>query len=212
MRDEDYEYQTVWNGGPLLSGPWLGSAPEIEKTMSQQLYQFKSVKSPLHGMVKRPKAGSDAQEIGERLEHILRRKGRLTPQVVVDDARAASSPLHDYFEWDDPHAADAYRVLQAKQIIASVYLVQPSSVASDAVIARAFVSVDTHAEAHYEPIATVLSDAAMYAQVCRRAHSELVAFGERYADFFSLKQIGQRAADAVEQELSAAEGRKEKAS
>lgn len=174
------------------------------------VYQFKERKGG-HGtrMSNRPRGGANAQAIGERLEHIMRRKGRLTPQVVVEDAKPKGSPLHDYFEWNNDLAAEQYRTMQAKEIIASVYIVQPSAVASEPVVARAFVSVDHNADAHYEPIATVLSDAAMYAQVCRRAHAELVSFQERYADFFSLKQIGEKAAAAVEKELEQAEQRTE---
>lgn len=163
----------------------------------------------MRGVMARPKGGADPQVIGERLEQIRRRRGKITPQVVVEDARPVGAPLHDYFEWRDDKAAEAWRLSQAKEVIASVYIVHASSVSPEPVIARAFVSVDHCADAHYEPIATVLSDAAMYAQVCRRAHAELVGLQERYADFFALKQIAQRAAEAVEQELSVAEGRTE---
>lgn len=176
--------------------------------MSQQVYQFKARKGSgggLSGQMSRPKSGANAQLIGEQLERIVRKRGKLTPLVVIDDAKATHSPLHQYFEWNDSVAGERFRVIQARELIASVYIVQPSEVTTEPVISRAFVSVDVNADAHYEPIATVLSDAAMYAQVCQRAHGELVAFQERFADFFALKLIGQRAAEAVEQELAKSE-------
>jgi hypothetical protein len=203
---DELDYEVTWHGAM-----WRRDDDSAEGEAMGQQYQFKDRKGRggVSGLMARPKAGADPQQIGERLEHIIRRRGRLTPQVVVEDATPVGSPLHHYFEWNDGKAANSFRVLQAREIIASVYIVQPSAVSEEPVVARAFVSVDTNADAHYEPIATVLSDAAMYAQVCRRAHAELVSFQERFADFFALKQIGARAAEAVEKELATAEERTE---
>ena len=50
----------------------------------------------------------------------LERKGRLTPRRVVDTARVATHPLHDYFDWDDASASDKWRIEQARQMIRSV--------------------------------------------------------------------------------------------
>jgi hypothetical protein len=49
--------------------------------------------------------------------------GRLTPQIVLDAAKRESHPLHEYFEWDDSIAAQAWRVEQARGLIRSVKLV-----------------------------------------------------------------------------------------
>ena len=43
--------------------------------------------------------------------------GRLTPELVVRDARDRKSPLHKLFEWDDSKAAHAYRIEQARRVI-----------------------------------------------------------------------------------------------
>lgn len=59
--------------------------------------------------------------IAARLQLLLERsQGRLTPDVVVDDARDPTSPLHDQFEWKDDEAARLYRIDQARQLIRSV--------------------------------------------------------------------------------------------
>jgi hypothetical protein len=44
---------------------------------------------------------------------------RLTPAAVVEAARPARSPLHDYFNWDDRAAAASYREEQARNLIQS---------------------------------------------------------------------------------------------
>ena len=44
-------------------------------------------------------------------------KGRITPAELVAAARDESSPLHDYFEWDDGTAAEKYREMQARVML-----------------------------------------------------------------------------------------------
>jgi hypothetical protein len=49
--------------------------------------------------------------------------GRLTAEMVVQAARDPSSPLHDFFTWDDAAAAAAHRIAQARALIRSVRVV-----------------------------------------------------------------------------------------
>jgi len=59
--------------------------------------------------------------IKERLERIRERNdGVLTPSDVVEDARRATSPLHNFFTWDDTVAAHQYRLDQARTLIRNV--------------------------------------------------------------------------------------------
>jgi len=44
--------------------------------------------------------------------------GLLLPEIVVDEARPNSSPLHNYFTWDDSEAAEKYRLVEARELIA----------------------------------------------------------------------------------------------
>ena len=50
----------------------------------------------------------------------LEERGRLTPDALVEAARAASHPLHACFDWDDTRAAAKWRREQAREIIARV--------------------------------------------------------------------------------------------
>ena len=54
------------------------------------------------------------QEIAANNDGILR------PEIVVEAARAKTSPLHSSFEWDNTRAAEAHRLWQARQLIVSV--------------------------------------------------------------------------------------------
>lgn len=61
-----------------------------------------------------------AQTIGEEVERIERERGSCPPDVLVDESREESAPLHPAFEWDDEVAAELHRVEQARRIIRSV--------------------------------------------------------------------------------------------
>lgn len=49
-----------------------------------------------------------------------RHGGRLTPEMVLTDAKRKDSPLHAYFEWNNAKAAHQWRLEQARTLIRSV--------------------------------------------------------------------------------------------
>ncbi len=70
-----------------------------------------------------PRVGSpfkkgEAQKYGERLDHLAsKNKGKITPEMVVEDGMKKSSVFHNYFEWDTTVAANQYRIQQARNLI-----------------------------------------------------------------------------------------------
>lgn len=60
-------------------------------------------------------------EMIQRLQE-LAKADNLTPEAVVTDAKEENSPLHSYFEWDDPTAAHGFRIGQARTLIRSVHV------------------------------------------------------------------------------------------
>lgn len=48
--------------------------------------------------------------------------GTLTPDLIVEDARNPSSPLHEEFEWDDTVAAHQHRLSQARTVIRTIHI------------------------------------------------------------------------------------------
>lgn len=76
--------------------------------------------------VSRPGSGassSEIQKITVALQSIEKKFGCVTPNVVVKAAAAADSPLHKFFEWNNGAAATKYRLWQARQLIAKVYVI-----------------------------------------------------------------------------------------
>ena len=71
-----------------------------------------------NGMIYKPVRGSSltleqAQSYGEHIETLIEENnGSIVAAQVVDDAKAKSSPLHDFFEWNDKQAAIKWRLEQ----------------------------------------------------------------------------------------------------
>ncbi len=70
-----------------------------------------------------PRAGSpfkkgEAQIYGERLDYLAsKNNGKVTPDMVIEDAQQKKSVFHTYFQWDDTEAAEQYRIQQARNLI-----------------------------------------------------------------------------------------------
>jgi hypothetical protein len=60
------------------------------------------------------------EEAIEAIKELEDRYGRLTPEQVVDEAKDAKSPLHQFFDWDDSSAALSWRIEQARELIRRV--------------------------------------------------------------------------------------------
>ena len=50
------------------------------------------------------------------------RGGHISPRAVLEAARNEDSALHQFFEWDDGKAAEAFRLVQASALIREVKL------------------------------------------------------------------------------------------
>lgn len=123
--------------------------------------------------------GLDAQVVGETLEELRQRHSGLTAEIVLEEARPPSSPLHPAFEWNDKKAAEEYRKEQARSLIRSVVVYD--AVPQQPVPVRAFVVVREEEDKQiYTATSIALSDPTLRAQVLRRALSELEDWSERY--------------------------------
>lgn len=59
----------------------------------------------------------------DQIEAIRASHGRLTPELVVDEARNPDHPLHHRFDWDDVVAGEKWRRVQAGELIRSVRVI-----------------------------------------------------------------------------------------
>lgn len=104
----------------------------------------------------------------------LEKDGRLTPNAVVEAAKDKASPLHEFFQWDNKKAAEAWRIEQARNLIARakvVYTVEHKSITAVAYVRdpsapsgeQGYVSITrlrSDAQAAHEAVAAEFSRAA----------------------------------------------------
>ena len=114
-------------------------------------------------------SGCTADVAVEELEKIQKKHGVLSPTVVVDEARPATSALHPVFEWDDGIAAEHYRRSQARELIYSVEIIHdddPPPVKKYTYIKSAESYIETE---------VVISDVDLYQEA-------LEAFSQRFTE------------------------------
>lgn len=87
----------------------------------------------------------------------LAENGGLTPEAVVAEAKAKSSPLHVAFEWDDDKAAHRFRLVQARYLIKQVEVV-----VEDAAPAPVFYSIKSDSGRSYRTAEAVVQNADWY--------------------------------------------------
>jgi hypothetical protein len=108
------------------------------------------------------------------LEKIANKNGGLLMvDDVLDEARNPKSILHKHFQWDDDKAAEAYRKMQARQLIQKCVVTIEK--APDVPI-RAFVSLSTdqYEGGGYRLTANVLSDDQQKGQLLHDMHLTLL--------------------------------------
>jgi hypothetical protein len=137
---------------------------------------------------------SDAQaaRYGDRINYLTEKRGFITPQIVVEDAEKSSSPLHDYFTWNNDEAAIKWRIEQAKMLIRSIVV---TVINEDKPEVRQFFSVTPSAEMKtsatkvYVTLNTVMNDETKRNEVVAYALRELRGWRERYAQYQELEDL-----------------------
>ena len=138
------------------------------------------------------------QAIKERLEKLAaKNRGTLTPTRVVMDARDKSSPLHDFFEWDDGAAAQRYREQQARELIGRFKVEIRTT--SRTIFAPAYIRdprVDPDDQG-YTTIAEIRDDAALAKESLMYELSRALSALDRAADIAASLGLGKDFADLL---------------
>ena len=140
-------------------------------------------------------AKADPQQIGEALSAISDQQGgRLTPKMVVEAARVASSPLHQHFEWDDAAAADAYRLDQARNLIR---IVRVEDEGAEEPTPRAFLSISDDMGVAYRSLDAVRKSSDFQQSLLAQAEKDLEAFERRYRQMVDICEIVRTARERI---------------
>lgn len=134
----------------------------------------------------------------DHLQAIYDQHGELTAELVVNQARAKTHPLHDRFEWDNRRAGEQWRQHQAADLIRSVKVVYREATENrEAGTIRAYHAVRGPNGHAYQPADKVAADPFTRQLVLADMEREWKALHRRYADFAEF-------ADMVRTDLKAA--------
>lgn len=116
---------------------------------------------------------ADANEIGAICEE-LAAKAELNPETLLDKAKDKKSPLHDLFEWDDTVAAEKYRIIQARHLIANLTIVGDGKTET-----RAFVRC-TQTAGEYTSMSVCMRVPELTERLLQQAYKDMSAFQRKY--------------------------------
>lgn len=132
-----------------------------------------------------------AQEAGEYLSELEKEKGKLTPELILEESRGANAVLHPCFEWNDEKAAESYRIWQAGQLLRNITVKIEQEEKTPKII-RAYVNVadqKKHEKGAFVSLNVAMSNNEYKTQVLRNALYELQTFKNKYADYIEFEQI-----------------------
>lgn len=120
---------------------------------------------------------------------------KLTDRALVEAARSKSSPLHDYFEWDDRKCGAKFREHQARQLMSQIRVVY-----AEGGDARAFMHIDTKDKKKGEWVesSVVRATPKLLESVVDKALKELEWWTERYQTFDGLDEVANGIRKVVE--------------
>jgi hypothetical protein len=139
-------------------------------------------------MISAKKMLSNATALAE-LEAIRQQTGGiLKAEDVVNTASSLTSPLHDYFEWDDTRAADEFRLQQARMLIRSVVVIIPKH--SEPVAAYVSLREDRIQDGGgYRTVIDVMSDDKLRERLLLEALADLEHWQRKYDALIELQPV-----------------------
>lgn len=126
------------------------------------------------------------------LADIYQQRGELTPQIVVDEARPKGAPLHDRFEWNDKQAGEAYRRVQAAQLIRSVRIEFIGPTSGERKFVRGFHSLRQSGDDErdgYAPTDEIVQDEMATKILLRQFEREIADLKRKYGHLAEFAQI-----------------------
>lgn len=130
---------------------------------------------------------ADATEAAHRLESLESIHGRLTPELIVEDARDPNAPYHTDFDWDDQSAAHKYRKDTARRLVRALVVKPAETPGAEPV--RAFVAVKTEGAYRYRPTIEALSERDTRKIILEQAFRELQSFRRKYTGLAELAAV-----------------------
>jgi hypothetical protein len=125
------------------------------------------------------------------LARIQAEHGNLTPEMIVEEARSRTSPLHHLFEWDNRVAGEKYRLGQARVLVRIVREEIGEDDDGAPIYFRAYVAARrvNREEAGYLPTREVLMSPISEAILAKALKRELARINQKYGHLRLFGQI-----------------------
>jgi hypothetical protein len=132
-------------------------------------------------------------DLRSELTAIYRKRGELTPQSVVDEARPDGAPLHSRFEWDDSIAGEKYRIVQAQHLIRAVKI-EYTDAAGEKKRVRGFFPIrdieeDSSDKAGYSPTEDIVQDEVCLRILMRQLERDIADLKRKYGHLAEFANI-----------------------
>jgi hypothetical protein len=137
--------------------------------------------------------GKFTPEVIEEIIAIQKEQG-LTAETLLDEAKKKSSPLHEFFDWDDSSAGEKWRLQQARVLINEVKIIVDSKEMYAfenvrVVVSEAKQDIKEESTREYKPIVEILSKEEYRNQVIQQALENISYWKEKYSEYSELKPI-----------------------
>lgn len=128
---------------------------------------------------RKPKNAPDANTASKVFKSIKKKRGGITPQLLVIESKKKDAPFHNCFEWDDSKGAEKYRIVQACEILRCIKLeIEPDEEHEESRTVRALIapsSIEREDSTSYATIEEVRNDEELNAAYMRQLKRELDA-------------------------------------
>lgn len=130
-----------------------------------------------------------AQIVGEHFEQLEKKKGCITPKIVLESARSETSVIHECFEWNDDVAAEKYRESQASSLIRNLTVKMVDTDDKPTEPVRAYVNIKQTDTSSFISMYKVLENDNLTNLMLEQAKQELAAFAKKYSTLQELSGV-----------------------
>lgn len=136
---------------------------------------------------------ADAQRVATELDAIYEEHGKVTPSLIVEDARNTERETHKLIEWDETVAAEKYRLEQARYIMRNIIIVrtEQAEIKEEPKIIkfRAYEGVEVDHERYFMPMPVAISREDTRIYMLKQAMAALNAFRQKYGMIKELSAV-----------------------
>lgn len=129
-----------------------------------------------------------ADVVGKEFEKIEKQYGKLTNDLVLQNAEDEDSPIHELFEWDDAVAGHKYRLTQATQLIINLAY-EPEEQTKPKPVRAYYNVAETEKKGSFVNMKSAFSNPDSRDIILKRALRELESFKEKYQNLSELAGV-----------------------